>query len=233
MTQYLLSVHHSYSDAMPEPDEIAATYADVDAFNEKLQGSGAWVFGGGLEAPAHGDRRRINGGQASMTDGPYAESKEHMGGFWVIEAADLDAALAGPGRRRARARARSRCARSRASPMRRRREPSRRRDRARLPRGVGRAPPTLIRVLGDIDLAEEAVPEAFADRGRSSGRETGVPPNPGGWITTTARNRAIDRLRRESTRDDRATREAVDCMQPTDDAATTSVDAAPATTSCG
>src|SRR3982751_5583828 len=67
---------------------------------------------------------------------------------------------------------------------------------------AGRCTATLIRVLGDIDLAEDAVAEAFAiaaDRWATDG----IPPNPGGWITTTARNRAIDRLRRESTRDDR------------------------------
>ena len=62
------------------------------------------------------------------------------------------------------------------------------------------APPRLIRVLGDIDLAEDAVAEAFAIAAERW-PDTGVPPNPGGWITTTARNRAIDRLRRESTRD--------------------------------
>ncbi|HEY5876750.1 MAG TPA: sigma factor, partial [Ilumatobacteraceae bacterium] len=69
-------------------------------------------------------------------------------------------------------------------------------------RAAGRCTATLIRVLGDIDLAEDAVAEAFmvaAERWP----QTGVPANPGGWITTTARNRAIDRLRRESTRTDR------------------------------
>src|SRR5580704_11781966 len=66
----------------------------------------------------------------------------------------------------------------------------------------GRAVSVLVRSFGDIDIAEEAVQEAFIvaiDRWPA----TGVPPNPGGWITTTARNRAIDRLRREATRDDR------------------------------
>lgn len=69
-------------------------------------------------------------------------------------------------------------------------------------RESGRCTATLIRVLGDVDLAEDAVAEAFAI---ASERwpVTGVPPNPGGWIVTTARNRAIDRLRREATRDDR------------------------------
>ena len=68
----------------------------------------------------------------------------------------------------------------------------------------GRAVATLVRVFGDIDLAEEAVQEAFAvaiERWPA----TGVPPNPGGWIVTTARNKALDRIRRESTRFGRET----------------------------
>jgi RNA polymerase sigma-70 factor (ECF subfamily) len=69
-------------------------------------------------------------------------------------------------------------------------------------RESGRCTATLIRVLGDIDLAEDAVAEAFAIAAERWPAE-GVPPNPGGWITTTARNRAIDRLRREATRTDR------------------------------
>jgi RNA polymerase sigma-70 factor, ECF subfamily len=69
-------------------------------------------------------------------------------------------------------------------------------------REAGRCTATLIRVLGDIDLAEDAVAEAFAIAAEQW-PVRGVPPNPGGWITTTARNRAIDRLRRESTRTDR------------------------------
>ena len=69
-------------------------------------------------------------------------------------------------------------------------------------REVGRCTATLIRVLGDVDLAEDAVAEAFAIAAERW-PATGLPPNPGGWITTTARNRAIDRLRREATRDDR------------------------------
>ncbi len=70
-------------------------------------------------------------------------------------------------------------------------------------REAGRCTATMIRVLGDIDLAEDAVAEAFAIAAEQWPRQ-GVPPNPGGWITTTARNRAIDRLRRESTRTDRS-----------------------------
>src|SRR6478752_4529222 len=69
-------------------------------------------------------------------------------------------------------------------------------------REAGRCTATMIRVLGDVDLAEDAVAEAFAIAAEQWPIR-GVPPNPGGWITTTARNRAIDRLRREATRTDR------------------------------
>ena len=93
-------------------------------------------------------------------------------------------------------------------------------DLAEIFRGeAGRCTATLIRVLGDVDLAEEAVAEAFAIAAEQWPRK-GVPPNPGGWITTTARNRAIDRLRRESTRTDRhlaALRSGADDMQPDPD----------------
>ena len=70
-------------------------YAAVDAFNQEVRSSGAWVFAGGLHAP---DTATVvdasQGGDATVTDGPYAETKEQIGGFWIIEAADLDAALA-------------------------------------------------------------------------------------------------------------------------------------------
>jgi RNA polymerase sigma-70 factor (ECF subfamily) len=69
-------------------------------------------------------------------------------------------------------------------------------------REAGRCTATLIRILGDVDLAEDAVAEAFAIAAEQWPTK-GVPPNPGGWITTTARNRAIDRLRRESSRTER------------------------------
>ena len=86
-------------------------------------------------------------------------------------------------------------------------------------REAGRCTATLIRVLGDIDLAEDAVAEAFAIAAERWPTQ-GVPPNPGGWITTTARNRAIDRLRRESKRTDRhlaALRLEADDMPPDHD----------------
>ncbi|MDY7104792.1 MAG: DUF6596 domain-containing protein [Actinomycetota bacterium] len=79
-------------------------------------------------------------------------------------------------------------------------------------REVGRCTATLVRVLGDVDLAEDAVAEAFAIAAERWPRD-GIPPNPGGWITTTARNRALDRLRRESIRDARE-REAAALVDP-------------------
>jgi len=75
-------------------------------------------------------------------------------------------------------------------------------------REFGRAVATLVRLFGDIDLAEEAVQEAFVVALRRW-PATGVPPNPGGWIVTTARNRAIDRLRREASRPDRQAQAAL------------------------
>ena len=94
-------------------------------------------------------------------------------------------------------------------------------------REVGRCTATLIRVLGDVDLAEDAVAEAFAIAAERW-PETGVPPNPGAWITTTARNRAIDRLRRESTRTRRhlaAQRLEMPDMEPDDQADLRDLDA--------
>ena len=104
-------------------------------------------------------------------------------------------------------------------------------------REAGRCTATLIRVLGDIDLAEDAVAEAFAIAAEQWPTQ-GVPPNPGGWITTTARNRAIDRLRRESTRTDRhlaALRLEADTMEPDhnpDLATSTASSMSSRTTSC-
>jgi hypothetical protein len=96
MTQYLLSVWHddesTYEMDVNSPD-VQRMFAQVDAFNAEVQGAGAWVFGGGLVAPSSATVVRVTDGEVSTTDGPYAESKEQMGGFWIIEAADLDAAL--------------------------------------------------------------------------------------------------------------------------------------------
>jgi hypothetical protein len=66
----------------------------VDKFNEELQSAGGWVFGGGLQPPEIATVVRTADGDTITTDGPFAESKEQLGGFWIITAPDLDAALA-------------------------------------------------------------------------------------------------------------------------------------------
>jgi hypothetical protein len=94
MTQYLLSVHDP-EGGRPEidPADLQKVFAQVDAFNQELQSSGSWVFAGGLEDPSTATVVDASGTDVLVTDGPYAETKEQLGGFWVVEAPDLDAAL--------------------------------------------------------------------------------------------------------------------------------------------
>ena len=86
--QYLISVLDDAADS-GTAEEMAA----IDVFNEQLQADGHWVFAGGLGAP--GTATVIDGrdGEAMFTDGPFVETKEHIAGFWIIEAPDLDVAL--------------------------------------------------------------------------------------------------------------------------------------------
>jgi hypothetical protein len=93
MKQYLLAVHMVEGQPLPPEDEMQRAYKQVDAFNAELQSAGAWVFAGGLHPPTTATVVRAQGGQVVTTDGPFAETKEQLGGFWVIKAADLDAAL--------------------------------------------------------------------------------------------------------------------------------------------
>ena len=93
MTQYFLSVHHTVGDAMPSDDEIQRMYASVDAFNRKLQQDGAWVHAAGLTDVTQAKVVDASAGAGSVTDGPFSEAREWLGGFWIVEAADLDAAL--------------------------------------------------------------------------------------------------------------------------------------------
>lgn len=95
MPQYLMSVWHDDEyDLDFSTDEAQRRGAQVGAFNDELTTAGSWVFGAGLHPASSATVIRATAGDVSMTDGPYAESKEQMGGFWVIEADDLDAALA-------------------------------------------------------------------------------------------------------------------------------------------
>jgi len=99
MPKYLVSVWHddTYVPDFSTPD-AQRRVAKVGAFNEELQKACAWVFAAGLHPASSATVVRSSAGQVSMTDGPYAETKEQMGGFWVIEAPDLDAALGWAGK---------------------------------------------------------------------------------------------------------------------------------------
>lgn len=93
MTQYLLSVPASVDDETPSDEVVQRMYADVETFNERVRAAGKWVFAGGLEPIATATMVDATGERPTVTDGPYSEAKEYLGGFWVIEAADLDEAL--------------------------------------------------------------------------------------------------------------------------------------------
>jgi hypothetical protein len=93
MKQYLLSVYID-ENVEPSPEDMEQAYKDVDALNDRIKAEGAWVFAGGLHPSSTATVVRQKGAEVLTTDGPYVEAKEHLGGFWVINAPDLDAALA-------------------------------------------------------------------------------------------------------------------------------------------
>jgi hypothetical protein len=94
MAQYLVSVwHDDIYDLDFSTPYAQRRSAQVGSLNDELQKAGAWVFGAGLHPASSATVVRSSAGDVSMTDGPYAETKEQMGGFWVIEAPDLDTAL--------------------------------------------------------------------------------------------------------------------------------------------
>jgi hypothetical protein len=92
MKQYLLSVYHPDGET-PPPESMEQIMRDVDALNQELKGAGAWVFAGGLHPSSTATVVRAQGRELLTTDGPFVEGKEHIGGFWVIKAPDLDSAL--------------------------------------------------------------------------------------------------------------------------------------------
>jgi hypothetical protein len=95
MPQYMLSVHHGPGDDEVPTDAavIEQMFADVGAFNERAQAAGIWVFAGGLESIEASTTVDNRGSETIISDGPFAESKEWLGGFWIFELPDLDAAL--------------------------------------------------------------------------------------------------------------------------------------------
>ena len=174
---------------------------------------GAFVAGEGLQPSTHGDHAATSqDGERILTDGPFAETKEQIGGYYMIDCKDLDEAIDWA---RQDARAAQRAAITEIRPVmdyelgyddpqhgaaggglvERSRNGLGRRGRL-FRQESGRAVATLIRILGDFDLAEDAVQEAFVVALERWPRD-GLPDNPGAWIVRTARNRAIDRLRRE------------------------------------
>jgi hypothetical protein len=92
MYLYLLSVVEP-DGPMPPPEFLANVMRDVAAFEKEIKSAGAWVFNGALHPPSTATVVRYKEGESLMTDGPFAEGKEHIGGFMIIKAPDLDAAL--------------------------------------------------------------------------------------------------------------------------------------------
>lgn len=93
MTQYLLSVWLVDGEPEPPADVIQQLYKDVDTLNEEIKAAGAWVFAGGLHPPATATVVRAQDGEVVTTDGPFAETKEQILGYYLLECADLDEAL--------------------------------------------------------------------------------------------------------------------------------------------
>jgi len=96
MTHYLLSVH-SVEGEVRQPmtdEEMAQSHQQLGILEQDMKSAGAWVVSGRLHDPDTATVVRLAGGEVLTTDGPFVEAKEHLGGFYVIQAADLDAALA-------------------------------------------------------------------------------------------------------------------------------------------
>jgi len=94
MTKYLVAIHHPDDyDAFAVEDE--AMHRDIDVLNEEMDAAGVRAFAGGLQPPSSARSLRAQpDGKVLVTDGPYLETKEHVGGFWLLDVADLDEALA-------------------------------------------------------------------------------------------------------------------------------------------
>jgi hypothetical protein len=91
MTQYLLSIVQPTDG--PPPADLDQLMVDVDQVDRAMHTAGVWVFAGGLHDPKTATVVRVTDGEVLTTDGPYAEGKEHLGGFSIVDVPDLDAAL--------------------------------------------------------------------------------------------------------------------------------------------
>jgi hypothetical protein len=92
MKYYLLAMYQPVGDP-PPPETLEPIMRDLAAVKEEMRAAGVWVFDGGLHAPEASTVLRLRDGEMLVTDGPYAEGKEHLGGFVIIKVPDLDAAL--------------------------------------------------------------------------------------------------------------------------------------------
>ncbi|MFC0114107.1 YciI family protein [Kibdelosporangium aridum] len=92
MQQYMLTIYQPDGDP-PPPEVLDPIMRELDALNQELRDAGAWVFAGGLHPPGTATVLHHKDGDTLVTDGPFIEGKEHIGGFTVIQAPDLDAAL--------------------------------------------------------------------------------------------------------------------------------------------
>jgi hypothetical protein len=92
MTQYLLSVYQP-EGTPPPPEVLEKIMQNVGAVRDEMKTAGAWVFSGGLHAPSTATVLQLQGSEVLTTDGPFAEGKEYLGGFTIINAPDLDSAL--------------------------------------------------------------------------------------------------------------------------------------------
>jgi hypothetical protein len=98
MAQYLLGVQEPVTDQMPPAEFLEPIMAEVEKIRIEMVEAGVWVFSGGLHQPSASTVLRAENGEVLVTDGPYAEGKEHLGGFTIVDVPDLDAALDWGGR---------------------------------------------------------------------------------------------------------------------------------------
>lgn len=92
MTRYMISLIQPVG-AIPPQDVLDTVMADLDVVNKEIRATGEWVFTGGLHQPDASTVVRLDGAEVLTTDGPYAESREFVGGLWIVDSPDLDAAL--------------------------------------------------------------------------------------------------------------------------------------------
>lgn len=93
MAQYLLTIYQP-DGGPPPPEVLEPVMRELAALNQEIKAAGGWVFSGALHEPSTATVVRVRDREVLTTDGPYVESKEHVGGFWIVQAPDLDAALA-------------------------------------------------------------------------------------------------------------------------------------------